>query len=121
MLKKSYRLKKNEEFQKIYKSGRSYATKGIVLYIDNNEDDQIKIGFSVSKKIGKAHTRNLIKRRMRACMEKNINHTEKSRNFIFLARKPIVEFSYSQIERDMIYLLKKSGGWNEGSTEENNA
>ena len=121
MLKQSYRLKKNQDFQKIYKKGRSYATKGVVLYIDKRDDDEIKIGFSVSKKIGKAHDRNFVKRRMRACMENNTDCLKKGNNFIFLARKPIVSFTYSQLQRDMIYLLKKSGGWNEGITEENHA
>jgi len=58
---------------------------------------------------------------MRACMEKNINNIQGGKNLIFLARKPIVDFTYSQLQRDMIYLLKKSGGWNEGFTEENHA
>ena len=119
MLKGSYRLKKNKEFRYIYSTGQSVAAKGAVLYFNKRDDEERKIGFSVSKKIGKAHTRNFVKRRMRACMANYINHISPGTNLIFSARKPMVDFSYSRIESEMKYLLKKSGVWNEVTGETN--
>ena len=91
MLPKAYRVRKNSEFTKIY------------------QDSELKIGFSVSKKNGKAHERNLIKRRLRAAAKEYLTEISRGYDLVFLARAPIKKANYQEIKRDMSYLLKKSG------------
>ena len=43
-------LKKNKDFQTVYKKGRSYANKYLVMYVLENQTDQNRLGISVSKK-----------------------------------------------------------------------
>ena len=43
----------NRDFQIIYKEGKSYANKYLVMYIRENNTDQNRLGISVSKKVGK--------------------------------------------------------------------
>ena len=109
MLPKIYRVRKNSEFTKIYQDSRSLAAKNVVLFVRKREDSQLKIGFSVSKKNGKAHERNLIKRRMRAVAHEELAKIKPGHELVFLARTPIKHASYQEIKRDMNYLLKKSG------------
>ena len=45
-------LKKNIEFQEVYKRGKSYANKYLVMYVLENGTDITRIGISVSKKSG---------------------------------------------------------------------
>ena len=52
MLAKKYRVRKNSEFKAIYQDSRSLAAKNMILFVRQREDSELKIGFSVSKKIG---------------------------------------------------------------------
>ena len=109
MLPKAYRVRKNSEFTKIYQDSRSFAARNIVLFVRKREDSELKIGFSVSKKNGKAHERNLIKRRLRAAAKEYLTEISRGSDLVFLARAPIKKANYQEIKRDMSYLLKKSG------------
>lgn len=51
-MKFSESLKKNNDFQIVYKSGRSYANKYLVMYVKENGLDKNRLGISVSKKSG---------------------------------------------------------------------
>jgi len=119
MLPKIYRVRKNSEFKTIYQDSRSLAAKNVVLFVRQREDSQLKIGFSVSKKIGKAYKRNHVKRRMRHIAQENLANIKMGYELVFLARTPIKEASYQQIRKDMVYLLKKSGIWHEKMATEN--
>lgn len=111
MLAKEYRLRKNSDFRKVYRSSKSLATKYLVLYPRSHKNDSIRIGFSISKKVGKAHVRNYYKRRLREIVRKNLVHIKPGCDLIFLARVPIVEIEYCELEKNVKYLLKKSGVW----------
>ena len=51
-MKFSESLKKNRDFQYVYKNGKSYANKCLVMYIIPNEQNKNRVGISVSKKVG---------------------------------------------------------------------
>lgn len=48
--KKTKGLKKDSDFRKVYKHGKSFATKYLVMYVLDNKSDDTKLGISVSKK-----------------------------------------------------------------------
>ena len=104
-------LKKNYEFRRLYNKGKSAATPYVVVYVKRTGRDTIHLGITVSNKIGKAVVRNKGRRRlkesMRALLQENTSHVHA--NMIFVARTPIVQASYSQIKKDMKYLMKKAG------------
>ena len=60
-------LKKNFQFRHVYNRGKSIANRHLVLYMVKNGTQGNKLGISVSKKVGNAVTRNLVKRRLREC------------------------------------------------------
>lgn len=112
MLPKEYRLRRNSDFRRIYRQqGKSYSTKYLVLYPKKNKLLVSRIGFSVSKKIGKAHVRNYYKRRLREISRHYFNAILPGYDLIFLARVAINEADFHQLQKDMKYLLKKSGVW----------
>ena len=55
-MKYSESLKKNKDFQLVYKQGTSYANKYLVMYVKENHLEKNRIGISVSKKVGNSDT-----------------------------------------------------------------
>ena len=51
-MKYSESLKKNRDFQNVYKKGKSYANRYLVMYVLKNDTDRNRLGISVSKKVG---------------------------------------------------------------------
>ncbi|MDK2822992.1 MAG: ribonuclease protein component [Clostridia bacterium] len=108
MLPKKYRLRKNIDFRRIYKSSKSIANQYLVLYIKKNREvNNTRIGFSISKKIGKANERNYLKRQLREIARKNIKKIKPGYDLIFIARQKIKGKSYHDVEENMESLLIK--------------
>lgn len=109
MLKKQYRLKKRKEFGFIYKNGKYSACKILSVTYCKGYKKPCKVGFSVSNKIGNAVVRNKIKRRLRDCTSKIIGKLNDNYNYVIVAREPISETSYKDINESLIYCLNKAG------------
>ena len=64
-------LKKNRDFQKVYRKGRSLANKYLVMYILENGTDRNHLGISVSKKVGNSVVRHHLTRLVRESYRRN--------------------------------------------------
>ena len=64
-MKKEYRVKKSQDFDNIIRKKQSFANRQFVIYYQENKLDHMRLGISVSKKLGKAHERNKLKRYVR--------------------------------------------------------
>jgi len=106
VLSKKYRLTKRGSFTYVYKKGEGGATSALRMQFVRSSS--LKIGFSVSNKIGKAHVRNLVKRRMRAAMRELIKTVAGGYQIVFSAKIGIEALSYQRIKGDMGYLLKRA-------------
>jgi ribonuclease P protein component len=111
MLKKEYRLRKNADFRKVYRSAKSVSTRYLVLYPKARKGDGIRVGFSISKKVGKANVRNYYKRRLREIIRHNPHRIKPGYDLIILTRVPVTELEYHELEKNVKYLLRKSGVW----------
>lgn len=109
MLNKENRLKKRKEFGYIYKNGACIHGKYLTLLYTHSKLKRVRVGFSVSKKVGKAYMRNLVKRRLRAIVRENISLLQQNTNYIFLAKTGIDELDYSGLEKEIHNLIKKLG------------
>ena len=108
LLKTENRLKKNQDFRIIYKRGKSTANRDFVVYYKKNSLGHSRIGFSVSKKIGKAWKRNEIKRRLREILRKNQYLLSKSYDIIIIVRQTIKDIDYFAMEKSLNHALKGS-------------
>ncbi|MCI9092598.1 MAG: ribonuclease P protein component [Coprobacillus sp.] len=104
-MKKKYRIKKNEEFQAIIKKKKSIANQKYVIYYRNN-NEHLKVGISVSKKLGNAVVRNKIKRQMRMMVQQVFDKTQK-KDFIIIVRNKYLNDSFLINKKDLEYLYNK--------------
>lgn len=107
-LKKAYRIKKNEEFQTIFKTGKSFANRELVIYYKRNDyQEHFRIGISVGKKIGNAVTRNRIKRYIRESFNQLKDEIKPNVDIVIIARNRTVDMSFHHIKKSLTHLLYK--------------
>ena len=108
MLKSENRLKKRKEFTYIYNNGKALHAPNITMVYIPTKNRKLKIGFSVAKKIGKAHTRNLVKRRMRVVAREYIGKLPDNYNIVFIAKVGVETLTLGNIRSQMESLMSKS-------------
>jgi len=102
-------LKKNSDFHRLYTRGKSYANPFVVVYCRKNGKDINRIGYTVSKKLGKAVTRNRIRRRMREVYRHNIHRLKKGFDIVAVARSKTADAAYSEIEEAFLRACEELG------------
>ncbi|MEG1560206.1 MAG: ribonuclease P protein component [Clostridia bacterium] len=107
-MKRCYSLKRNKEFSYVYRSGKSAACRSLVIVYRKNRVGSVKIGLSVSKRIGKSVVRNRVKRQLRAVLTPLIPSIKTGFSIIFIARSPILTGRYADIEKSVKHLLEKA-------------
>lgn len=113
MLKRENRLKKHYQYNYVYRAGTKIHGKATTLYFSTSKTKNVKIGFSVTKKVGKAVRRNLARRRLREIMRKSVSRLKQNFNIIIVAHDNILAFSYRELEEDVENLLRKGKLFNE--------
>ena len=99
-------LKKNHQFQFVYKNGKSYANKYLVMYIKENGLGKNRIGISVSKKVGNSVVRHRVTRLVRESYRLHENIFNSGLDIVIVARPSAASVSYYEIESALLHLGK---------------
>ena len=102
-------LKKNRDFQVVYKNGRSYANKYLVMYIMENDQNKNRLGISVSKKVGNSVVRHHITRLVRESYRLHEKIFNSGLDIVVIARNSAASVSYHEVESAMLHLGKLHG------------
>lgn len=102
-------LKKNIEFQEVYKRGKSYANKYLVMYVLENGTDTTRIGISVSKKVGNSIVRHRLTRLIRESCRLNYSSIQSGYDIVIISRATHKGKGYADTESALIHLCKLHG------------
>jgi ribonuclease P protein component len=108
MLPKRFRLTRNRDFARARRAGRSAGSPLLVLYLLPTRSADIRVGFSVSKKVGKAAVRNRVKRLMREAVRLELPRLKPGHDLVFIARPAAAGATFAQIQETVCYLLRKT-------------
>ncbi len=100
-----HRLKKNSQFNFIYKKGERVHTDHFTLFVVKSKFDCYKIGFSINKKLGKANKRNLLRRRLKEIVRQA--PVPEHFNYVLMAKEGVMELSFAELSKEVLKLLEK--------------
>ncbi len=105
-MKHSQSLKKNADFQNVYKCGKSFANKYLVMYVKENDLGINRIGISVSKKVGNSVIRHRVKRLILESYRLHEDMFNSSLDMVIIARTTAKGRSYEDIKSALLHLGK---------------
>ena len=99
-------LKKNKDFQVVYKKGKSYANKYLVMYVLENNLGTNRVGISVSKKVGNSVIRHRLTRLIREVYRLQESRFQRGLDIVVVCRASANGKSYMDLESALIHLGK---------------
>jgi ribonuclease P protein component len=107
-MKFSTSLKLNHIFRRLYKTS-GFAGPYLVLYARKNRTQTNRVGITVSKKLGKAHIRNRIRRRLREIYRLNEDKFLPGWDIVLVGRGKALDADFSAMMSGFLSLAKKAG------------
>ena len=107
-MKFSTSLKLNHVFRRLYRTN-GYAGPYLVLYARKNRSETNRIGITVSKKLGKAHIRNRIRRRLREIYRLNEEKFLPGWDIVLVGRGKALDADFTAMMSNFLSLAKKAG------------
>lgn len=107
-MKFSSSLKLNHIFRRLYRTN-GQANSYLVLYARKNRTGTNRVGVTVSKKLGKAHVRNRIRRRLREVYRLNEEKFQPGWDIVVVARSRAVDAKFHRLEDSYLALAAKAG------------
>ncbi len=96
---------KNKDFRAVYSNRKSIADSNLVLYKLNTQSGCIRVGYSVSKKVGNSVIRHRIIRRLREIVKKRLKDVDGSFDLIIVARSYAAAANFMQLSDSFEKLL----------------
>ena len=97
-------IKKNSDFQAIYRTAKSYANRQLVMYVRKTDGGQSRIGISVSKKVGNSVIRHHITRLVRESYRLHEDMFDSGLDIVVIARVAARHVGYKEIESAVLHL-----------------
>ena len=101
-------LKLNHIFQRLYRTN-GQANGYLVLYARKNRTDCNRVGITVSKKLGKAHVRNRVRRRFREIYRLNEDKFQPGWDIVVVARTRSIDADFQKLTAAYLQLAQKAG------------
>lgn len=100
-------LKKTAEFKRVYEKRKTYADKYLIIYAAKNNENVLKLGISVSKKIGNSVVRHRVSRLIREAYRLNNYLNDGGIDIVVVAREAAAGAGFREIEQSYLKLVKR--------------
>ena len=111
-------LKKNKDFQNVYRNGTSQANRYLVMYVLNNQYNKNRLGISASKKVGNSVVRHRVTRLIRESYRLNETLFKTDLDIVVVARPSAKDRSFQEIESALLHLARRHHITGENNDEE---
>ena len=107
-MNRKFRLRKSADFKRVRRLGKSLAHPLLVLVVRENQLTHARVAVSAGRSLGGAVQRNRAKRRIRAVTQPLLKHLQPGNDIILIARKPILDATFQEIQKAVYTLLHRS-------------
>lgn len=114
------RLKKRRDFLRAQGKGAKHHVRHFLVFVMPRRTDPAldalsgpsptRLGITVTKKVGKAHVRNRIKRLVREVFRRQRRELPASMDVVFVAKRNAGGMSYDDMQDDFRQLVRRLGG-----------
>ncbi len=108
-MKRQFRLRNDQDFQRVWESGPAWAHPLVVLRAKPNQLPYTRCGFVTGKKIDGAVARNRAKRRMREAVRAQFEQIAPGYDLIWIARDKLNDAAFAEIQEAVEQLLRRAG------------
>lgn len=109
MLKQANRLRRRQDFRRVYQRGKALKCRSFVLYFRPAAKGAVRVGFSVSKKLGKAVERNRVRRKLREAVRLELAAFPAGYDYVLIARLGAKEETVESLRRRVRQLIEQAG------------
>lgn len=107
-MEKFVRIKQNSHFKRLYLKGQSLVLPCLVCYVKKNNVGKVRVGLTVSKKIGGAVMRNRAKRVLRVAAREAVKMGLESTDLLLVARGKTPFVKSDRVSRELTKALKEA-------------
>ena len=106
-VRKRTRLTDSPEFERAYRRGKAFRGRLFSVHEFPNELGNSRLGLSVSKKVGNAVTRNVVRRRLREAFHATLPQVSGASDFVISARPPAADASFLELGEELVKAFRK--------------
>lgn len=114
------RIKCRPHFVQVAQQGRKQFSKGLILQVRSRTQDEdsqtpvdaIRVGFTVTRKVGNAVVRNRIRRRLKAVAREVLTkHAKPGNDYVLIGRTAAQLRPFPELLSDLAQALRKTDAW----------
>lgn len=104
-MEKGLRLRKNEDFQKVFNRGRAYRNRQFTVLALKNSENQSRFGITVTRKYGSAVERNRIKRRLREIIRLNRHRILQGYDVVIIPKYVTKDMDFESLTKSTLHVM----------------
>jgi ribonuclease P protein component len=107
------RLRRHADYQKAYAASRKRQSASMSWFLaprtsEDGEQAAARVGLTAGKVLGKAHERNLIKRRMREALRRHVELLPRNADLILHPRRHVLTMEFAKLEAEIVRILRQA-------------